>query len=55
MLRANISRLIRKTWNTTKRIDRLLDHLMIYVVSHNRHILKMMETLKAKRSKVALA
>jgi hypothetical protein len=35
MLRANISRLIRKTWNTTKKIDALIDHLNIYVWMHN--------------------
>lgn len=35
MLRANICRLIRRTWCTTKRRDRLLDHLMIYTVFHN--------------------
>jgi hypothetical protein len=38
MLRANINRLIRKTWCTTKRPDRLKDHIMIYVLSHNQRI-----------------
>ena len=36
MLRANISRLIRRTWSTSKRIDRLSDHIAIYVDFHNR-------------------
>lgn len=35
MLRANINRLFRKTWCTTKRPDRLLAHLMIYAHYHN--------------------
>ena len=35
MLRANISRLIRKTWNTTKKIPCLISHLNIYVWMHN--------------------
>jgi len=40
MLRANVCRLIRKTWCTTKRSDLLLDHLYLYVVWHNRQILE---------------
>jgi transposase-like protein len=40
MFRANISRLIRKTWCTTKRIERLKDHLSIYAVYHNSHLPK---------------
>lgn len=40
MLRANISRLVRKTWCTTKRIDRLHSHLMIYAAYHNEHLPK---------------
>ena len=35
MIRAHISRLFRRTWNTTKRIDRLEDHLYIYINYHN--------------------
>ena len=35
MCRANINRLIRKTWCTTKRIDRLEHHLWIYAWVHN--------------------
>jgi len=35
MMRANISRLIRKTWNTTKKVESLIDHLNIYVWMHN--------------------
>ena len=35
MLRANINRLVRKTWCTTKRITRLIDHLYVYCWVHN--------------------
>jgi hypothetical protein len=35
MLRANINRLFRKTWCTTKLKDRLMDHLALYVRYHN--------------------
>ena len=31
MFRANINRLIRKTWGTTKDPERLMDHLAIVV------------------------
>ena len=37
MMRANISRLIRKTWNTTKNIQALEDHISIYIWMHNNH------------------
>ena len=36
MLRANINRLVRKTWCTTKDPARLADHIAIYVDYHNR-------------------
>jgi hypothetical protein len=36
MLRANVNRLFRRTWCTTKRIDRLEAHLWIYLRYHNR-------------------
>lgn len=35
-LRMRITRLLRKTWYTTKRADRLRSHLYIYAESHNR-------------------
>ena len=35
MIRANVSRLFRRTWNTSKRIDRLCAHLLIYADYHN--------------------
>ncbi|MBX3022144.1 MAG: IS1 family transposase [Bdellovibrionales bacterium] len=40
MLRANIARLIRKTWCTTKKRERLADHIAIYAVYHNQHLKK---------------
>lgn len=35
MIRANVNRLFRRTWCTTKRKDRLAAHLAIYVEYHN--------------------
>ena len=35
MFRANVNRLFRRTWCTTKRMDRLAAHLAIYVQYHN--------------------
>ncbi|MCM2281387.1 MAG: transposase [Bdellovibrionaceae bacterium] len=40
MLRANINRLNRRTWCTTKRPDRLRAHLLVYAVYHNDELLK---------------
>jgi transposase-like protein len=40
MLRANISRLIRKTWCTTKLPQRLADHIAIYALYHNLNLIK---------------
>jgi len=39
MLRANINRLFRKTWCTTKRPDRLYAHLMLYAEFHNSQLI----------------
>jgi hypothetical protein len=36
MIRANVNRMFRRTWCTTKRRDRLKAHLMLYVDYHNR-------------------
>jgi len=38
MLRADINRLVRRTWSTTKKIERLADHLSIYVNFHNQRM-----------------
>jgi len=35
MLRAHISRLVRRTWNTTKKLARLEDHLILFVDYYN--------------------
>jgi hypothetical protein len=35
MLRANINRLFRKTWCTTKERERLVQHLRVYTLFHN--------------------
>jgi hypothetical protein len=37
-LRADINRLVRKTWCTTKRADRLEMHLVLYVNYHNKSL-----------------
>ncbi len=39
MFRANINRLFRKTWCTTKRSDRLYAHLALYAQFHNESLL----------------
>jgi hypothetical protein len=40
MLRANINRLLRKTWCTTKNPARLSDHIAIYAIYHNLKLLE---------------
>jgi hypothetical protein len=40
MLRANINRLIRKTWCTTKSKERLYAHLVLYANFHNEKLVK---------------
>jgi len=40
MYRAHVCRLIRKTWCTTKRLDRLKNHLALYALWHNQSILR---------------
>lgn len=40
MLRANVNRLIRKTWCTTKNVERLKDHLEIFQFYYNEIYLK---------------
>ena len=35
MLRANINRLVRKTWCTTKKPERLAMHITLYALYHN--------------------
>lgn len=40
MLRANINRLVRKTWCTTKSIPRLQDHLEIFIYFFNKYLLR---------------
>jgi hypothetical protein len=38
MFRANVSALIRKTWCTSKKIERLADHMAIYAAYHNENL-----------------
>jgi len=35
MIRDGVSRLVRKTWGNSKRMDRLEDHLFVYAHYHN--------------------
>ncbi len=37
--RASISRLVRRTWATTKKPEALADHLAVFTWYHNRHLL----------------
>ena len=39
MLRANINRLFRKTWCTTKKKERLSVHLALYILRHNEDLI----------------
>lgn len=41
MIRANINRLFRRTWCTTKRPDRLAAHLELYIQFHNTILISM--------------
>lgn len=40
MFRANINRLFRRTWNTTKKPERLEKHLWLYCLYHNLFLIK---------------
>ena len=50
MLRANINRLVRRTWCTTKLMTRLADHLAIYQHYHNQLLLPTTRGYRANRS-----
>jgi len=39
MFRAHVSRLFRRTWNTTKKPAHLAAHMTLYVAHHNYHVL----------------
>lgn len=40
MLRADINRLVRRTWSTTKKPERLSLHLALYALYHNENLVK---------------
>ena len=44
MFRAHVGRLIRRTWNTTKKLENLAHHLNIYMHIHNGRILHLEHT-----------
>lgn len=50
MLRANLNRLFRRSWCTTKNIQGLVDHLSIYVIYHNLTILPRLGTFSGGSS-----
>jgi hypothetical protein len=39
MIRANVNRMFRRTWCTTKRRDRLEAHLVLYADYHNEQLI----------------
>jgi hypothetical protein len=43
MFRAKVNRLFRRTWNTTKKPEGLVEHLTIYMDEHNRKILRRLD------------
>lgn len=49
MIRANISRLVRRTWATTKKRERLEDHLAIYMDYHNHCLVCKISCLRPTR------
>ena len=49
MFRANVNRLIRKTWCTTKSAERLREHLILYANEHN----KRLDETSARRAALA--
>ena len=50
MFRAKMSRLTRQSWNLSKKISCLNDHMAIYVEAHNRNIWEQMEKRRGKKS-----
>jgi len=49
MMRAQVNRLFRKTWNTTKKAERLALHLNLYVLFHNMDLLRKEKTIDFPR------
>ena len=50
MIRANVSRLFRRTWNTTKKLECLQDHLNMYAYIHNFRIQEELLKSQAQQS-----
>lgn len=51
MFRANVNRLIRKTWCTTKDADRLRSHLILYASEHNKRLDEMAQKRASRETK----
>jgi hypothetical protein len=49
MIRDHVSRLVRKTWCTTKKRARLRGHLLLYAVWHNKMILESLRNTPSPR------
>ena len=55
MIRANVNRLLRKTWCTSKRQDRLKLHLELYAFFHNQVLIPIQKKEQKKRTALDLA
>jgi hypothetical protein len=55
MFRANVNRLFRRTWCTSKRLDRLYLHMMIYAQFHNEVLVPLAEKRRKRRESKRLA
>ena len=53
-MRGDVCRLLRRTWCTTKRIDRLECHILLFVIYHNEWLIRKRE-LKERRRKKRMA
>jgi hypothetical protein len=55
MFRAHINRLFRRTWNTTKKPERLAHHLAIYIDFHNQRIVEKRAKKATRKAKNSVA
>lgn len=55
MLRANISRLVRRTWATTKKSENLERHIYLYAIYHNLNLKKQIPLFKRDYLQIELS
>lgn len=55
MLRANISRLVRKTWATTKKAENLERHIYLYAIYHNLNLKRQTPMYKRNSLRIELS